>query len=81
MALGVVLLSGRPLRVIDVGVWNGPSHEDIPTIAIPMWKAMLRIVNEITTLATEVMTNRVHRDSPQVRMRRAIWSRMGRLGE
>src|SRR5882757_7805543 len=38
-----------------------------------------RTVKEMTTRATEVLTDHMYRDSPEARRRRAIWSMMGRL--
>jgi hypothetical protein len=38
-----------------------------------------RTVKEMTTHATETLTDYTYRDKPQERRRRAIWSRMGRL--
>ena len=38
-----------------------------------------RMVNEITTCATDVLTDHVYHNRPQARRRRAIWSMMGRL--
>ena len=38
-----------------------------------------KTVKEMTTRATEVLTDHMYCDSPEARRRRAIWSMMGRL--
>src|ERR1700744_4784626 len=40
---------------------------------------MPKTVKEMTTRATEVLTDHMYRDRPEARRRRAIWSMMGRL--
>src|SRR6202012_3112960 len=39
---------------------------------------MPKTVKEMTTRATEVLTDHMYRDRPEARRRRAIWSMMGR---
>ena len=38
-----------------------------------------RMVNKIMTCMTDVLTDHVYHNRPQVRRRRVIWSMMGRL--